>query len=143
MTGNAEVSARFKVIQTLVQDGFLGPDIQIIHAVHATPQDIEALAQSRTHVSVSPNAEAAGMGVPPVNAFRKAGVLVNLSIDNTALPESVDPFALMRQLITLLRQGCGAEPAGLGRYCRSAQPMILSRKASQASIWARATNSLG
>jgi len=110
MTGNAEVSARFKVIQTLAQDGFLGPDIQIIHAVHATPQDIEALAQSRTHVSVSPNAEAAGMGVPPVNPMRAAGVLVSLSIDNTALPASVDPFALMRQLITLLqaRDGLGS-----------------------------------
>jgi cytosine/adenosine deaminase-related metal-dependent hydrolase len=102
-TGNAEVSARFKVIQTLAQDGLLGPDIQVIHAVHATPQDIEALAQSKTHVSVSPNAESAGMGVAPVNAFRKAGVLVSLSIDNTALPASVDPFALMRQLITLLQ----------------------------------------
>ena len=57
MTGNAEASARFKVIQALAQDGFLGPDIQIIHAVHATPQDIDRLAETRTHVSVSPYAE--------------------------------------------------------------------------------------
>lgn len=110
MTGNAEASARFKVIQTLAQDGFLGPDIQIIHAVHATPQDIETLAETKTHVSISPYAEAAGMGVPPVNAFHKAGILVSLSIDNTALPASVDPFGLMRQLITLLqaRDGLGS-----------------------------------
>lgn len=110
MTGNAEASARFKVIQTLAQDGFLGPDIQVIHAVHATPQDIETLAQTGTHVSVSPYAESAGMGVAPVNAFRKAGILASLSIDNTALPSSVDPFALMRLLITLLqaRDGLGS-----------------------------------
>ena len=110
MTGNAEVSARFKVVQTLAQDGFLGSDIQIIHAVHATQQDIDTLAETRTHVSVSPYAESAGMGVPPVNAFRKAGILVSLSIDNTALPASADPFGLMRQLVTLLqaRDGLGS-----------------------------------
>jgi cytosine/adenosine deaminase-related metal-dependent hydrolase len=110
MTGNAEVSAKFKVIQTLAQDGFLGPDIQIIHAVHATPSDIETLAASQTHVSVSPYAESASMGVAPVNAMRKAGILVSLSIDNTALPASVDPFGLMRGLVTLLqaRDGLGS-----------------------------------
>ena len=103
MTGNAEASERYKVIQTLDRDGFLGPDVQVIHAVHATPQDIEALARTRAHVSVSPYAEAGTMGVAPLNAFRKAGVLVSLSIDNTALPASVDPFGLMRQLIILLQ----------------------------------------
>src|SRR6185369_8200233 len=78
-------------------------DVQVIHAVHATPRDIEALARTRAHVGVSPYAESAGMGVPPVNAFRQAGVLVSLSIDNIALPASVDPFGLMRLLIVLLR----------------------------------------
>lgn len=113
MTGNAETSEKFKVIQTLDKDGFLGPDVQVIHAVHATAQDIETLARTRAHVSVSPYAEAAGMGVPPVNAFGKAGVLVSLSIDNTALPASVDPFALMRQLIILLQARDGlASPFG-------------------------------
>jgi cytosine/adenosine deaminase-related metal-dependent hydrolase len=78
--------------------------------VHATPQDIDTLAETKTHVSVSPYAESAGMGVPSVNAFRKAGILVSLSIDNTALPASVDPFGLMRQLATLLqaRDGLGS-----------------------------------
>ena len=113
MTGNAEASDKFKVIQTLDKDGFLGPDVQVIHAVHATPQDIETLARTRAHVSVSPYAESAGMGVAPVNAFRKAGVLVSLSIDNTALPASVDPFGLMRQLIVLLQARDGlASPFG-------------------------------
>lgn len=102
-TGNAEMSEKFKVIETLDKAGMLGPDVQIIHAVHATPQDIETLARTKTHVSVSPNAEAASMGVPPVNAFRKAGVLTTLSIDNTALPAAVDPFGLMRELVNLLR----------------------------------------
>jgi cytosine/adenosine deaminase-related metal-dependent hydrolase len=113
MTGNAEASEKFKVIQTLDRDSFLGPDVQVIHAVHATPQDIETLVRTRAHVSVSPYAESAGMGVAPVNAFRKAGVLVSLSIDNTALPASVDPFALMRQLIILLQARDGlASPFG-------------------------------
>ena len=109
MTGNAEMSEKYKVIQTLDKDGFLGPDIQIIHAVHATPQDVEVLARTKTNVSISPYAEAwAGMGVPPVNAFLKAGILVSLSIDNTALPASVDPFGLMRQLTILMKARDGA-----------------------------------
>ena len=102
-TGDAATSARFKVIETLDKDGLLGPDVQVIHAVHATPQEIETLARTRAHVSVSPNAESASMGVAPVNAFRKAGVLTTLSIDNTALPASVDPFGAMRELVNLLR----------------------------------------
>ena len=48
------------------------------------------------------------MGVAPVNAFLKAGILVSLSIDNTALPASVDPFGLMRQLIILMKARDGA-----------------------------------
>ena len=110
MTGNAEASEKFKVIQTLAADGFLRPDVQVIHAVHATPQDIETLVRTRAHVSVSPYAESAGMGVAPVNALLKAGVLVSLSIDNTALPASVDPFGLMRLLVSLLqaRDGIGS-----------------------------------
>jgi imidazolonepropionase-like amidohydrolase len=45
-----------------------------------------------------------------MDKMRKAGVLVSLSIDNTALPASVDPFGLMRQLVTLLqaRDGLGS-----------------------------------
>ena len=114
MTGNAEASEKFKVIQTLDKDGFLGPDVQVIHAVHATPEDIGTLVRTKAHVSVSPYPEAtAGMGVAPVNDFRKAGVLVSLSIDNTALPASVDPFGLMRQLIVLLQARDGpASPFG-------------------------------
>ena len=109
MTGNAEASEKFKVIQTLDKDGFLGPDVQVVHAVHATPQDIETLARTSANVSVSPYAEAwAGMGVGPVNDFLRAGVLVSLSIDNTALPASVDPFGLMRQLTILLKARDGA-----------------------------------
>ena len=112
-TGDAATSARFKVIETLDKDGLLGPDVQIIHAVHATPQEIETLARTGAHVSVSPNAESASMGVAPVNAFRKAGVLTTLSIDNTALPASVDPFGAMRELVNLLRARDGiASPFG-------------------------------
>ena len=112
-TGDAATSARFKVIETLDKEGLLGPDVQIIHAVHSSPQEIETLARTGAHVSVSPNAESASMGVAPVNAFRKAGVLTTLSIDNTALPASVDPFGAMRELVNLLRARDGiASPFG-------------------------------
>lgn len=107
VTGNAQVTARFKTIATLAAEGLLGPDVQLIHAVHATKEDIETLARTGTHLSISPTAEMPGMGIVPLTLMLQAGVPVSLSIDNTALPQSCDMFALMRTLL-LVTQGITA-----------------------------------
>ena len=131
MTGDATFSERFKVIQTLDNEGLLGPDVQIIHAVHATPQDIETLRRTRSHVSVSPYAESGTMGVAPVNQFLGAGIRVGLvSIDNTALPSSVDPFALMRLLVSLQQ----ARDRAIHRPSVLARPWKWQQSAGRATL---------
>jgi len=83
-------------IASMGPKGLLGSDLQIIHAVHATEQDIAALATSRTRVSVSPQTELRTMGFPKITEMLAAGVTVSLSIDTTAVPANADMFSQMR-----------------------------------------------
>jgi cytosine/adenosine deaminase-related metal-dependent hydrolase len=83
-------------IVTMKDKGLLGPDLQIVHAVHAAPSDIEAMAVTGTHLSLSPQTEMRTMGFPKVVEMLAAGVLVSLSIDTTATPSNADMFTQMR-----------------------------------------------
>jgi 5-methylthioadenosine/S-adenosylhomocysteine deaminase len=74
----------------------LGPDVQIVHAVHAASPDIDAMAETGTHLSLSPQTELRTMGFPKLAEMLGAGVLVSLSIDTTATPCNADMFSQMR-----------------------------------------------
>ena len=77
--------------------GLLGSDVQLIHAVHASASDIALLAETGTHVSLSPYTELrTGFGFPPIGEFLDAGVVVSLSIDTPILCGHGDMFATMR-----------------------------------------------
>ena len=97
-------SDRWQAITKLYNDGLLGPDVQLVHAVHATTQEREMIRESGSHVSITPTVEAiAGMGVPAISEFLEAGVLLGLSIDVTAANNPADMFALMRTTMALER----------------------------------------
>jgi cytosine/adenosine deaminase-related metal-dependent hydrolase len=81
--------------------GLLGPDVQIVHAVHATEADIAALARTNTHVSVSPMTEMRTMGFPQVTELLEAGVLVSLSLDTLAMPTNADVLGHMRTVLSV------------------------------------------
>jgi 5-methylthioadenosine/S-adenosylhomocysteine deaminase len=106
-----EAGCRKCDIVSMKEKGLLGPDIQIVHAVHATPADIEAMADTRTHLSLSPQTEMRTMGFPKVVEMLGAGVLVSLSIDTTATPCNADMFSQMR--VTLSAEMARVENAGL------------------------------
>ena len=77
--------------------GFLGPDHLLVHAVHANEEEIRALADSATPLSVSIWSELrTGMGIPPVVEMMRAGVAINLSLDTMAASDNSDMFAGMR-----------------------------------------------
>ena len=102
VTGNHAATEKYRVIQALLSEGFLGPDIQLIHAVHASETERTLLAATGTHVSASPLTEMiAGMGFSPFAAMMKAKVLLSVSIDTTALPTIPDMFAVMRAAVEL------------------------------------------
>jgi 5-methylthioadenosine/S-adenosylhomocysteine deaminase len=66
--------------------------------VHLTPADIQILAAR--HVAVSHNPESnmkLASGTAPVEALRKAGVLVGLGTDGAASNNDLDMFEAMRQ----------------------------------------------
>lgn len=95
---------RWSSIGKLYADGLLGPDVQLVHVVHTTPEEREMIASSGSHVSTSPPVEAmAGMGMPPLGDLLDAGILVSLSTDVTATNNAADMFSLMRTTRALER----------------------------------------
>ena len=103
VTGNKVATEKYRVIEALESEGFLGPDVQLIHAVHASVSEQLTLARTGTHLSASPFTEMrAGMGFSPLAAMLRAKVLVSLSIDTTALPTIPDMFAVMRTALDLV-----------------------------------------
>ncbi|HZF29501.1 MAG TPA: amidohydrolase family protein, partial [Gammaproteobacteria bacterium] len=84
-------------IAALAARKLLGPDVQVIHAVWTTPEEIDALASSGASVSVSPYTELRiGFGFPTPAAFLAAGIPVGLSVDTPALSGNADMFAIMK-----------------------------------------------
>jgi cytosine/adenosine deaminase-related metal-dependent hydrolase len=95
--GNARASAG--AIAALAQQGFLGPFVQVIHAVWCTRSEMQALADTGTSVSVSPYTELRiGFGVPLAADLLAAGVAVGLSVDTPALSGNADMFAIMKAI---------------------------------------------
>lgn len=88
-------------LEHLEQLALLGPDVQIVHAVHASEADIAALARTNTHVSVSPMTEMRTMGFPPITELLEAGVLVSLSLDTLAMPTNADVLGHLRTVLSV------------------------------------------
>ncbi|MFB9746600.1 amidohydrolase family protein [Leifsonia shinshuensis] len=91
----------------LAENGLLGSDVQIVHAVHASPADIQAVARTGTRISLSPITELRTMGFPLLTEFLEAGVSVSLSTDTLAMPTSPDVLGTLRALeaVELARTG--------------------------------------
>jgi 5-methylthioadenosine/S-adenosylhomocysteine deaminase len=84
-------------IALLGRERFLGKDVQVIHANWVSSEEIRALAESGTAVSLSPYTELRiGFGFPQTGEFLAAGVPVGLSVDTTALSGNADMFAIMK-----------------------------------------------
>jgi cytosine/adenosine deaminase-related metal-dependent hydrolase len=81
---------------SMARQGLLGNDVQIVHMVHASEEDVAAMAETGAHLSLSPQTEMRTMGFPKVSEMVSAGVLVSLSIDTTAVPSNADMFSQMR-----------------------------------------------
>ena len=86
-------------IALLAREKFLGRDVQVIHATWVSPEEIRALADNGSPVSLSPYTELRiGFGFPPTGDFLAAGIPVGLSVDTTALSGNADMFAIMKAI---------------------------------------------
>ncbi|ADO74288.1 amidohydrolase family protein [Stigmatella aurantiaca] len=84
-------------IGEFAREGLLGPDLQVIHALFATEEEIQAMASAGTAVSVSPRSEMRiGYGFPKFLPFLRQGVKLGLSIDTTVLTGNANLFDVMK-----------------------------------------------
>jgi 5-methylthioadenosine/S-adenosylhomocysteine deaminase len=72
-------------------------NVQVIHAVYATSNEIKAMKAAGSTISVAPTSELRiGFGLPPVSAFLDAEIPVGLSVDTVELVGNADMFAIMK-----------------------------------------------
>ena len=83
-------------VERIGQANLLDKDVQVIHAIVATAEEIEALKAAGCSVSLSPYTELRiGFGIPQTANFLAAGIPVGLSVDTTVLSGNADMFAIM------------------------------------------------
>jgi 5-methylthioadenosine/S-adenosylhomocysteine deaminase len=93
----------------LDEQDLLGPDVQIVHAVHASADDLAALARTQTSVSLSPVTELQTMGFPLVSEMVAAGIPTSFSVDTLAMPTTADPFGTLRTVLSVEHARTGAQ----------------------------------
>lgn len=85
-------------IALLEQTGFLGPRASVIHAIHVSAADVDALARTGTTVVSCPTTEGnLGDGYLPAISYRDAGVALAIGSDSQV---RIDPFEEARELET-------------------------------------------
>ncbi len=85
-------------IALLEQTGFLGPRASVIHGIHVSAADVEALARTRSVVVACPTTEGnLGDGYLPAIAYQDAGVPLAIGSDSQV---RIDPFEEARELET-------------------------------------------
>jgi cytosine/adenosine deaminase-related metal-dependent hydrolase len=79
--------------------GFLGKDVQLIHAVWATPTEVRMVAEAGATVSVSPGSELRiGYGIVNAGQFLDAGVPLGISVDTVDLTGNANLFGILKLL---------------------------------------------
>jgi len=84
-------------IEAHAKENLLGKDVQLLHALSASPAEIEMVAKAGSSVSLSPGTELRiGYGFTKIGEFLDAGVRVGVSIDTTALAGSANLFESLK-----------------------------------------------
>jgi len=92
-------------IEDIDKIGQLGPHLTLVHCNNLTDSDFALIAETGTHVSISPDHEMlCGHGLPATLRMRKHKVEPALSTDSL-VAVSGDMFAAMRSLLTATRGG--------------------------------------
>ncbi len=84
-------------VDTIAKAGLLDKDMQIIHAIVVTPDEIRAIKAAGASVSISPFSELRiGFGLPQTAALLDAGIPLGLSVDTVELTGNADMFGIMK-----------------------------------------------
>jgi cytosine/adenosine deaminase-related metal-dependent hydrolase len=83
-------------VEALGKEKLLGPDVQLLHALSATPAELKMVADSGAVISVSPKTEMRiGYGLPHLGDVLDAKITTGISVDNLVLAGSADFFDLL------------------------------------------------
>lgn len=95
---------RVRAISVYKEHEALGPDVLLVHAIHANDEELAYLAETGTPVSLSILSELrVGMGIPRTVAMMQAGVPLSLSVDTMAASDNSDMFAVLRVTMCVAR----------------------------------------
>lgn len=95
---------RHSVVQRMSELGVLGPHCLAVHANCLTPQDVQLLARSATHVVHCPNAHRYFQrGTPWLSPLWEQGVNLCLGTDSMASNPSADGLDMFCEMQTLAR----------------------------------------
>jgi cytosine/adenosine deaminase-related metal-dependent hydrolase len=84
-------------VGTLIKDGLVGKDVQLVHALSSTPEEILMIKDVGATVSVSPLSELRiGNGFPLTSEFLKAGIPLGVSVDSVVLSGSANLFEMLK-----------------------------------------------
>jgi cytosine/adenosine deaminase-related metal-dependent hydrolase len=89
----------FGHVAALAKLDLLYRDLQLIHMISSTPEEIDLVAAAGSSVSFSPYTEMrTGFGFPKASAYLEKGIRVGLSVDTTTLSGDADMFAIMKAI---------------------------------------------
>jgi 5-methylthioadenosine/S-adenosylhomocysteine deaminase len=84
-------------IEPLFKAQLLGKDVQLIHAISATPAELDMIKESGASVSVSPASELRiGYGFPQISEMLAKGIPLGISIDTSALTGNSNLFSVLK-----------------------------------------------
>ncbi len=91
-----------EILSRLLEEHLLGPDMQLVHGMGASQEEINAVVDKGASLSISPFSEMRiGYGFPPIIEAIKANARVGLSVDTTTLTGNADMFAIMKAMLNL------------------------------------------
>jgi len=84
-------------VNTIYKANLLRQDMQIIHAIVITKEEIAAVKAAGASISISPFSELRiGFGMPQTGELIAAGIPVGLSVDTVELTGNADMFGIMK-----------------------------------------------
>ncbi len=90
-------TAAKRVFDSLCEQGFLGPDVQLVHFSNATMTDIRLAAAAGASVVLTPLTELrVGYGITQLGDYLDGGMRVGLGIDSSSLAGNANLFQVMK-----------------------------------------------
>jgi 5-methylthioadenosine/S-adenosylhomocysteine deaminase len=84
-------------IEPLYKANLLAKDIQLIHALSASPAELDMIRETGASVSVSPGSELRiGYGYPQISEMMAKGIRLGISVDTSALTGSSNLFGVLK-----------------------------------------------